>query len=201
MTVRAAKIPRGEKTRERIIEVAIACIAQKGYSGATTEVIAREADMTRGPLQYYFADRVSLVYAVFERLHANLMTKYAEGVKGADTPHALVEKLLDVTYNTCRSDEHYAIIEIIVASRSDQALRALIEPTLMQANAKIDNAWPRAFGGVRGDEHLQAARYLVVALNRGLALNCLTFQDADLFERDFALTRKIAHDLFGTTPP
>jgi AcrR family transcriptional regulator len=196
---RAAKAPRGERTRERLIEATIECIGRYGYAGATTEVIAKHADITRGPLQYYFSDRVGLVHAAFERLHGDLMVRYAKGTKGASNPREVVDRILDINYAICRSEAHYAMIEIIIASRSDSDLRARIEPLLAETNTAVDANWASSVGAGGSSDQLVAVRYLMVAITRGLALNSLTFADPELFEREFALTRKLAHSLLGTS--
>ncbi len=195
---REAKAPRGERTRERLIEATIECIGRHGYAGATTEAIAKHAKITRGPLQYYFSDRVGLVHAAFERLHRDLMARYAASTRGAATPREAVDRILDTNYEICRSEAHYALIEIIIASRSDPELRSRIEPLLAQTNSGIDATWSRTVGAGQSPEQLVAARYLMVAITRGLALNSLTFRDPELFEREFELTRKMAHTLLGT---
>ena len=180
------------------MDAAVACIAEHGYGGATTDLIAKTAGTTRGPLQYYFKDRAGLIYAAFQRLHQAVMGIYEEELRGVETPRAYVEAVLDAGYRVCRSREHYALLEILIAARSDADLQGRLAPLLAAANAEIDRTWALRFpDGASTQEQRLAVRYLLVAINRGLALNSLTFPDEELFEREYALTRAIAFQLFG----
>lgn len=196
---RTPKAAKGERTRDLIVEAAIHCIGRQGYAAATTEVICKHAGVTRGPLQYYFTDRTGLIYEAFLRLQRGIVGRYNEGAARARTPADFVDALLDVTYQVCRSEEHYALLEIIIASRSDPALAERLAPQLQTINRQIDARWVQHLAGIDATpEQIATARYLVIAINRGLAINSLTFSDPDLFEREFALTRRVAHLVYGT---
>lgn len=196
---RMPKAAKGERTRDLIIDAAIHCIGGLGYTAATTEVICKHAGVTRGPLQYYFTDRTGLIYEAFRRLQRGIIGRYTEGSARAQTPAEFVDALLDVTYAICRSEEHFALLEIIIASRSDPALSERLAPRLHDVNQQIDVLWTgRLTQTGASSDQVATARYLLVALNRGLALNSLTFADPELFEREFALTRRVAHLVYGT---
>jgi len=53
----------GEQTRARIINAAMRCVAEKGYSKATIRSIARMAGMTSASLYNYFPNRSALMEA------------------------------------------------------------------------------------------------------------------------------------------
>ncbi len=53
----------GEQTRARIINAALRCVAEKGYSKATIRSIARMAGMTSASLYNYFPNRSALMEA------------------------------------------------------------------------------------------------------------------------------------------
>jgi len=198
-TPRTPKAAKGERTRDLLVEAAIQCIGRFGYTAATTELIARHAGLTRGPLQYYFTDRTGLIYEAFLRLQRGIIQRYIDASRDSDTPIQFVDALLDVTYQVCRSEAHYALLEIIVASRSDPALAARLEPQLVQINRQFDARWTQRLAELDATpQQIATARYLAIALNRGLAINSLTFKDPELFEREFAMTRRIAHLMYGT---
>lgn len=56
----------GEQTRRRILEATVRCVGKMGYARATIREIAREADMTSGPLYHYFPSKSELVKAAAE---------------------------------------------------------------------------------------------------------------------------------------
>jgi AcrR family transcriptional regulator len=55
--------PRGEETRQRIIEASIAVFGERGFAGATTREIAQRAGVNTPALQYYFENKDGLYQA------------------------------------------------------------------------------------------------------------------------------------------
>jgi AcrR family transcriptional regulator len=62
------KTPKGERTRERILEAALTLFAEKGYAAATMRDIAKAADCSLGLAYRYFARKEDMVLALYERL-------------------------------------------------------------------------------------------------------------------------------------
>jgi AcrR family transcriptional regulator len=63
---------RGEETRRRILDAALAEFARRGYANVTVEEIADAAGVTKGAVYYWFADKDDLgrdlQHALYERL-------------------------------------------------------------------------------------------------------------------------------------
>src|SRR3984957_235460 len=59
---------RGRATRARLLESAVTCLAELGWSGATVSVIAGRAGVSRGATQHYFPTREDLVTAALEHM-------------------------------------------------------------------------------------------------------------------------------------
>lgn len=58
---------KGERTRERILDVSQQLILQKGYSGTGLDEIVYEAGLTKGGFLYHFKNRDDLAYALMQR--------------------------------------------------------------------------------------------------------------------------------------
>lgn len=58
---------KGEQTRERILDVALAAFRERGFDAATMRDIAKEAGMSLGAAYYYFPSKDALVQAYYER--------------------------------------------------------------------------------------------------------------------------------------
>ena len=56
-----------EQIRHALLNAAIASILERGYYRASSNEIARRADVTWGAIQYHFGTRVELLLAVLER--------------------------------------------------------------------------------------------------------------------------------------
>src|SRR5579872_5704435 len=59
--------PKGERTRERILEAALALFVERGYEATTLREIAAAADCSLGLAYRYFSSKESLVLTFYER--------------------------------------------------------------------------------------------------------------------------------------
>lgn len=68
---------RGEDTRARILESALAMFAEQGYEGASTRELARRAGVNLPAIQYYFGSKEGLYHAVIDDIAAGMEAKIA----------------------------------------------------------------------------------------------------------------------------
>jgi AcrR family transcriptional regulator len=68
----------GDKTRQRILQATMRCVADVGYSRATMREIARLADMTGGSLYHYFPNKSALILATYTELVDTAVPRLAE---------------------------------------------------------------------------------------------------------------------------
>lgn len=59
---------RGWATRARLLESAVSCVAELGWSGATVAIIAARAGVSRGATQHYFRTREDLLTAALAHM-------------------------------------------------------------------------------------------------------------------------------------
>lgn len=74
MTLRAQQ---REDTRNRIVEVAAATFAERGFRAASTRDIADRAGVTQGLVTYHFGSKVALWKAAADRIFAQLRGAFA----------------------------------------------------------------------------------------------------------------------------
>lgn len=78
----ARRLPRGQETRERILAVALAEFAARGYGEVSVEEIAEAAGVTKGAVYYWFADKADLgrelQHQLYERLTAVSLAALSE---------------------------------------------------------------------------------------------------------------------------
>ena len=113
----------GEVTRTRIINAAMRCVAEMGYSQATIRGIARTAGITSGSLYHYFPNKSELLAATataiddiaFPRLRAAA----AESRDAVDR----LEAVLDESERLMREYPHLADFERAIRAESSPHLR------------------------------------------------------------------------------
>lgn len=64
---------RSRATRRRLLEAALECLAEVGWSGSTVSVVAERAGVTRGATQHHFPTREDLFTAAVEHMAAQRM--------------------------------------------------------------------------------------------------------------------------------
>ncbi|MFD9909264.1 TetR/AcrR family transcriptional regulator [Streptomyces sp. NPDC059063] len=63
---RSPKQDRSRATRQRLLEAAVACLAERGWAGSTVSVVAERAGVSRGAAQHHFPTREDLFTAAVE---------------------------------------------------------------------------------------------------------------------------------------
>jgi AcrR family transcriptional regulator len=75
---RAPKQDRSRATRRRLLEAAVACLAEHGWAGSTVAVVAERAGVSRGAAQHHFPTREDLFTAAVEHVAEERSTALRE---------------------------------------------------------------------------------------------------------------------------
>lgn len=67
-------------TRLQIVEAALRCFVDLGYSGTTTTVIAEKAGLSRGAMLHHFPSKIDIVRAAVEHLHAKRLKAFRKAI-------------------------------------------------------------------------------------------------------------------------
>ncbi len=87
---------RGQKTRERILQVATALFAENGYAATRLEDIAEEIGVKRAALAYYFRNKQELYDAVLNQAAGNLVDRAEAVLTSASPPLARIEAMVEI---------------------------------------------------------------------------------------------------------
>jgi AcrR family transcriptional regulator len=168
---------RSRATRQRLLEAAIECLAEVGWSGSTVAVVAERAGVSRGAAQHHFPTREDLVtsaveYVSQERL-AQLRGHAADLPAGPGRTRAVVDMI-----EKCYTGPVFrAAIHLWVAASSDERLRERV----LVLEAKVGREAHRLALDLLGvDESVPGVRETVQAtldLARGLGLANLLSDD------------------------
>jgi AcrR family transcriptional regulator len=187
---------RSRATRARLLESAIVCLADLGWSASTVAVVAEHAGVSRGAAQHHFPTREALFTAALEHVTRErgeqMRRQFAEQQRGRDTA-TIVEIVFDLFSGTF----FRAALVLWVAAAAEPQLREQIVPL----EARIGRELHRMVVDVLGvDEHVDGVRETVQAtldLARGLGLaNLLTDDHA----RRSGIARRWAHLLDSALP-
>ncbi|MFJ5264340.1 TetR/AcrR family transcriptional regulator [Streptomyces sp. NPDC088387] len=95
---RVPKQDRSRATRQRLLEAAVACLAEHGWAGSTVSVVAERAGVSRGAAQHHFPTREDLFTAAVEYVAEERSTALRALFPGgaAGDRHAVVAALVDL---------------------------------------------------------------------------------------------------------
>lgn len=126
-TVRTPQGERSRAMRHRLMEATVESLVELGWSGTTTTVVSQRAGVSRGAQLHHFPSKLDLVVAAVEflseRRRDDLTADLAEQPEQGRT-----RAVLDVLADHFTSPVFFAALELWVAARTDDELRAAVGP-------------------------------------------------------------------------
>jgi AcrR family transcriptional regulator len=173
----STRVPQAERTRamrQRLMAATVDSLVERGWSGTSTTVVARRAEVSRGAMLHHFPTKADLVVGAVEhlsRLRREELLAAAEAMPEAGRTRRALGMLADHVTGTV----FQAALELWVAARTDAGLRATVAPLEQRIGRETHRVAVQMLGV---DESRPGVRELVQAtldLVRGLALaNTLT---------------------------
>lgn len=166
---KSPKQDRSRATRRRLLEAAVASLAEHGWAGSTVSVVAERAGVSRGAAQHHFPTREDLFTAAVEYV-AEERSAALRAVPGQDRA-AVVAALVDLYTGPL----FRAALQLWVAASNEDQLR----PRVTELEARVGRETHRiAVNLLHADETKPGVRETVQGLldmARGLGLaNVLT---------------------------
>lgn len=170
---------KSDQTRRLILDAAIVCLSEIGYTRTTMTVIAKTAGLSRGAMQYHFETMTDVLRAALghiQELRLAALRRTADVTQHGAIGDRLAERV-EGLWRFMFEPVSVAFFEISVASRTDDSLADL----MLQAQQSFWNEWVatalEAFPEWEGRKaDLELACGLAHTLLEGLALQELTHQ-------------------------
>lgn len=133
-TVRIPNAERTEATRATLLTATIEAIVRYGYAGASSTRIAELSGLTRGAQKHHFKSKADLVAVALVEVQQRYLTE--EFAKLERVTDQGIGGLLRALWKTQISDLYTAAMELRMAARSDEALRAVLVPAEREIGRK-----------------------------------------------------------------
>jgi AcrR family transcriptional regulator len=148
-------------TRDRILDAAINCFIELGYTNVTTAKVASSAGVSRGAMLHHFPSKTELIQVAVEYLHDKLLQDYTQRVAGISTSLKGRDRRragLDAYWEHLTGDLFVVYHELCVASRTDPELKSILENSqqLFEQHVRESNTVQFAEWDDRGDRFLLA---------------------------------------------
>ncbi|MBT2364715.1 TetR/AcrR family transcriptional regulator [Streptomyces sp. ISL-10] len=190
----AAKAPKQDRsraTRQRLLEAAVACLAEVGWAGSTVSVVAERAGVSRGAAQHHFPTREDLFTAAVEYV-AEERSQALRSLPTEDRGQ-VVAALVDLYTGPL----FRAALHLWVAASNEEQLR----PRVTELEARVGRETHRiAVRLLDADESRPGVRETVQGLldmARGLGLANLLTDDAARRERVVAQWAALVDEALG----
>lgn len=169
-SVRPAQQDRSRATRRRVLEAAVDCLAELGWSGSTVAVVAARAGVSRGAAQHHFPTRESLFAAAFAHMAEERLRRIRAEAARLAPADGRTEAVLEMLSGLYTGPLFRAALHLHTAAAVDDDLRAVVVGSEERVNAEVHRAAVDLLGV---DERVPGHRELVqgtLDLVRGLAL-------------------------------
>ena len=195
--LRAPQQDRSRPTRARLLESAIECLAEQGWTASTVAVVAERAGVSRGAAQHHFPTREALFTAALE----HVTHERGEQLRSHVPPHRGemdTRTVVDLVFEMFTGTFFRAALMLWVAAASEPQLREQVVPLEARIGREIHHVVVDLLGADERTAGVREAVQATLDLARGLGL-------ANLLTDDSARRRRIAAEwariLYATLRP
>src|SRR4051794_27800901 len=135
------QLERRNETQAAVLSASIDLLAEHGYAGFSASRVARRAGVSRGAQEHYFPKKNDLIAAATQHAmreaveHARSLARSANGA--ADP----VAKFLTDSEHFFFRPVFRAMIEIMIAARSERSLALVVNPIVLDARQVLNGIW------------------------------------------------------------
>ncbi|MEO3824459.1 TetR family transcriptional regulator C-terminal domain-containing protein [Actinomadura sp. B10D3] len=170
-------------TRLRLLEAAVAVMAESGWAAVTSRVVADRAQANNALVHYYFGSvgalrRAAVMHAVEKELEGPVETI----LRARDVLDGVTEAVRDLIDRSADTPGRRVVMEALVHGLRDDELRAESERQIRVFRDLLASrlAEDRAAGLLRPDADPAALAVVLTALIDGLLLHALIAPGADI---------------------
>ena len=127
----APKQARAIATRKKLLEAAAQSLCEVGCRGTTTTEVAKRAGVSQGALYKHFGNKQNLMAATTEHLFQYLIAEFRVAFQAALGQQDPLPVTLSALWMVFLKPELYAVVELYIASRTDEELRQALLPVLL----------------------------------------------------------------------
>lgn len=152
---------KSERARLTICEATVACLAEHGYSETSISRVVARAGVSKGALQHHFPSKEDLMASTAAYL-------LARPVEHADRDRTsnIRQRLLAFWDRMTNTSAYLALLEILIAARTDRVLQARIAQGLKISIQEIDAHFLPLYGDLSAED--QDDLLLLMTANRCL---------------------------------
>jgi AcrR family transcriptional regulator len=179
---------RSRSTRKKILEAAIACLAELGYAATSSSIVQERAKVSRGSLFHQFPSKVELMLGVVDYVYEQDIEFYEQALAGLSRDARAVA-LVRAAWQAFSSPGGMAVLQVLIGSIGDCELRTRLPSAFSRVTTRSLQQMSKS-GISRGTDHSASPDpefLLVRAALRGLALEAAIAPSRELIEEAVSL--------------
>lgn len=169
--------------RARLCAAAARRLAELGYNRTSIAQVVDEAGVSPGALLHHFPAKEDLIAATAAYLLDRSVKWFARAKAGIGIRRAFADVIRRSWREQFQSAEYAALLEILVAARTDGALARRIEPLLDAWRADVERELATLLPGDMEDRRLDAVVTISRCLMTGLVVHDSLAGDRGRMER------------------
>ncbi|GLK91672.1 TetR/AcrR family transcriptional regulator [Pseudomonas turukhanskensis] len=126
-----------EKTRENILQAAIAEFVQQGLSGARVDAIAERTHTSKRMIYYYFNSKEQLYVEVLEKLYGDIRRTEAQLHLAELEPFEAIRRLVEFTFD--HHDRNSDFVRIVCIENIHNGANVKQSPTIRSLSHNVLN--------------------------------------------------------------
>lgn len=163
----ATQAERTAETRGKLLDATIQCLIERGYGGTSTTAVCELAGVSRGAQLHHFPTKAQLLAAAIEHLFGARHREFRDSFAQTRDLGQAFEHLWHIYVG----DSLYAWMELLVASRTDETLRAQLRAVDDRFFAEASHTCAVLLGLAPDDDRVAGLARLILSVFDGLALN------------------------------
>jgi AcrR family transcriptional regulator len=200
----APRVPqqdRSRATRRRLLDAAIWCLVRFGYAGTTTTKVCGRAGVSQGALFKHFPSKELLLGATVEHLYARMVRDYERTLAGVTLSGDRIGSAIRLLWETFSTPVFHASLELIVAARTDSALKQALRPVLVRHAENLNRAACELFPSAASPHEVQTIVGVILSSMQGAAAGNSVREDPVWKESTLGYLEQIARTVLTAEVP
>jgi AcrR family transcriptional regulator len=173
---------RSAETRQQVMDAVISILNARGFAALTNALIIADTGISTGALMHHFPTRQKLLIATVEYAYANLAAYRRQQLDKLEPGLPRFRALIDMSWHTSRMPPGFAVNEVRIGARSDDALAANFRPVftrIAQEYGRFVSKLVRE-AGLKPDDELRGLWIATSMAMRSMAIDRKTYGGPDI---------------------
>ena len=190
---------RSRATRLALLSAAIDSVAELGYTGATMDRVVARAGVSRGAQMHHFPTKSLLMQSAMTLLLDQATEDLREQTEAIRARQSDPSTVFWHLWERYFSNKLFAVMmELIIAARTDDELRAALQPVTERFHQQVDDCfYLLSRGAGYQEDRIVMALNLTMSLLRGMGLQVVLFDRPDYYKAQLDEWTKIVRHVLA----